>query len=43
MATVYYNILSGLPDFIVELTPSSIPYNTHNAIGTYQFNDVPDG
>ncbi len=43
MATVYYNIASGLPNFVVELTPSLIPNNTHTTIGTFQFSDVPNG
>jgi hypothetical protein len=43
MATVYYNILSGAPNFLVELTPSSIPSNINTAIGTYYFDNVPDG
>lgn len=43
MATINYNIQSGIPPFTAELTPSLIPENIHLSVGTYQFIDVPDG
>lgn len=44
MAIVQYTISNGIPNFVVELSPSiDIPNNIHSEVGTYQFNDVPDG
>jgi len=43
MATVKYNIVSGIGPFIAELTPSLIPENIHITAGTYEFQNVPDG
>jgi hypothetical protein len=43
MAVVKYTIVSGAAPFTAVLTPSSISANTHTTIGTFQFNDVPNG
>ena len=44
MAIVQYTISNGIPNFVVQLSPSEvIPNNIHTSLGTYQFNDVPDG
>ena len=43
MATIKYNIVSGAMPMIAELIPSILPINTHNAIGTYEFDNVPNG
>jgi len=43
MATIYYSILNGSPPFVASLEISSLPNNNHSALGTYQFNDVPNG
>jgi hypothetical protein len=43
MATVEYTINSGNSPFTVALTPSLIPVNTHENVGTYSFTEVPDG
>lgn len=43
MATITYNITGGIPPFVAKIVPSSIPINSHTEIGTYSFNDVPDG
>ena len=43
MAVVSYNIASGLAPFTAKLLGSSLPENIHNSIGTYQFDNVPNG
>ena len=43
MGNISYTIISGIPPFKAELVSSSIPINTHNTVGTFEFNNVPDG
>lgn len=43
MGNISYTILSGATPITVELTPSSIPNNIHNSLGTYNFTNVPNG
>jgi len=43
MSTIKYTIVSGVAPFTAELTPSLIPVNVHDAIGAYEFDDVPNG
>jgi len=43
MGTVRYTIVSGAAPFVAEITPSLVPDNLHVAVGTYEFNDVPNG
>ncbi len=43
MATISYKITSGEAPFTAELTPSIIPIAIHDVVGTYEFNDVPNG
>ncbi len=43
MATIYYNIDSGTPDFTASINPAVAVDNIHSSLGQYYFTNIPDG
>ncbi len=43
MAQIVYEILAGTPDFLVSLNPLVAPNQTQTVIGTYSFDNIPEG
>jgi hypothetical protein len=43
MATIYYEITDGVPNFTAKIDPAVRPDNIHNSPGIYYFSSVPDG
>ena len=43
MAQIFYQILSGTPDFSVSLSPLVVPSQIRDALGTYFFDSAPEG
>ena len=43
MATIYYEITDGVPNFTAKIDPAVAPDNVHTTIGTYYFTGIADG
>jgi hypothetical protein len=43
MGNIKYTIVSGAAPFVAELVPEIVEPNIHNAVGTYEFVNIPNG
>lgn len=43
MSRIQYTITTGTPSFTARLNPPALPQQVHNALGSYSFENIPDG